>query len=55
MKTLLGILQIITGLSTLGLLGLAIIRSYHGHPSRRLTGWFLACAGAFVVLTLLRG
>jgi len=53
MKTLLITLQVCTGLATLGLLGLTIVRSYHGHSSRRLTGWILACMGVFVALTLL--
>lgn len=53
MKTLLGILQVCSGLLTLGLLALTIIKAYNGHSSRRLTGWILACAGAFVALTIL--
>ncbi len=53
MKTLLFILQVCTGLSTLGLLALTIIKAYHGHPSRRLTGWILGFMTAFVALTLL--
>ena len=52
MKTLLFTLQIITGLSTLGLLVLAIIKAYHGHSSRRLSGWILGFMGTFVALTL---
>lgn len=55
MKTLLVILQVLTGLSTLGLLVLTIIKAYHGHSSQRITRWILACAGAFVVLTLIVG
>lgn len=53
MKTLLITLQVCPGLATLGLLGLTIVRSYHGHSSRRLAGWILGFMTAFVALTLL--
>ena len=52
MKTLLFCLQVITGLASLGLLGLAIVTAYHGETSRKLARWILGLAGAFVVLTL---
>ena len=54
MKTLLLQLQIFTGFTALGLLGLAVINAYHGQPpSRKLTRFTLGFSAAFVVLTLM--
>ncbi len=52
MKTLLVILQVLSGLSTLGLLVLTIIKAYHGHTPRKLARWIIGFSAAFVVLTL---
>ena len=53
MRTLLLQLQIFTGFTALGLLGLVVINAYHGrHPSRKLTRLTLGFSTAFVVLTL---
>lgn len=54
MKTLLSLLQVCSGLATLGLLGLAIIKSYHGHASRRLARWILGFMVAFVTFTIMQ-
>ena len=53
MKTLLFLLQILAGLASLGLLGLAIVKAYRGHPTKRLSKWVIGFAVAFVMLTIL--
>lgn len=52
MKTILQLLQLLTGLASLGLLVWCSIKAFRGYPSKRLSGWVLGFASAFVVLTL---
>ena len=51
MKTILFTLQVLTGLSTLGLLALTIIKAYHGHSSRQLIRLTLGFMIAFVTVS----
>ena len=53
MKTLLLLLQILTGFASLGLLILTVIKALKGHPSRVFARWTLGFAAAFAVLTML--
>ena len=52
MKTLLFLSQILTGMTSLGLLVWCAVRAYRGHPSKTLSKWTLGFAAAFVILTL---
>lgn len=53
MKTILQLLQLLTGLASLGLLAWCSIKAFRGHPSKRLSGWVIGFSAAFVVLTLM--
>ena len=53
MNTILLSLQVTAGLASLVLLGLAIVKAYRGHPSKRLSRWVIGFAVAFVMLTIL--
>ena len=53
MKTLLFLLQILAGLASLGLLGLAVVKAYRGHTPRKLARWIIGFSAAFVMLTIL--
>ena len=53
MKTLLLLLQIMTGFASLGLLIMTVIKALKGHRSRVFARWTLGFAAAFAVLTML--
>lgn len=52
--TLLFALQVMTGLTSLSLLGVIIVKAYHGYSPKRLSWWALGFTTVFVLLTLLR-
>ena len=54
LETLLFALQVLTGLTTLSLLGVIIVKAYQGYSPERLSRWTLGLTTVFVLLTLLR-